>query len=71
MLTNTEEILEILRPRVYNEELNGFYCGNFNSDKDKLVAATYVRLDNIDFDRYNLYTNRVWLQNYGSRFGKD
>ncbi len=53
MLSNTEEILKILRPRVYNEELHGFYVGTFNSEKDKLVAATYVRLDAVDFEKYN------------------
>lgn len=53
MLTYSEEILEILRPRVCNDELRGFYGGTFNSDKDKLVAATYVQLDTIDFEKYN------------------
>jgi hypothetical protein len=53
MLTNTEEILEILRPRVYNEELHGFYDGRFNSDKDKLVVVTYVQLDSNDYEKYN------------------
>ena len=46
------DILAILEPRFDKQELEGYSGGVFNPDQTKFVARTYVRLKDIEFDKY-------------------
>lgn len=52
MFTYNEEILSILKPRVEDLMLTGYYGGMFNAEKYKFVAATIVDLKSVDYWHY-------------------
>ena len=64
------DILAILEPRFDKQELHGYSAGVFNPGQTKFVAWTYVRLKDIEFNKYSYLLTHSGHSAIGTDFEK-